>query len=95
MALRAPDFKPSPQFYVSLGAALVSSITGGRKTYLHNKLADLRKHKIFVEQRADVDCDITLGRQISTSMHSTRQSGSSRQKSESQGSTHWAEGERL
>ena len=45
VALSAPEFKPSPQFYVSFGSALVSCATGGRKTCLHNKLRALHKHK--------------------------------------------------
>ena len=45
MQFNHPDFKTSPQFYMSFGALLVSCITGGRKTYLRDKLKALRAKK--------------------------------------------------
>jgi len=45
MQFNLPDFETSPQFYVSFGALLVSCITGGRKTYLRDKLKALRAKK--------------------------------------------------
>jgi len=45
MQFSQPDFKTSPQFYVSFGALLVSCITGGRKTYLRDELKMLRARR--------------------------------------------------
>jgi len=49
IAFRRPGFKASPQFYVGFGALLVSCITGGRKTYLRDKLKALRAKKGEIE----------------------------------------------
>jgi len=51
MAFSRSDFEASPQFYVSFGALLVSCITGGRKTYLRDKLKALRARKGELEQQ--------------------------------------------
>ena len=48
---RHPDFKTTPQFYVSFGSLLVSCITGGRKTYLRDKLKWLRAKKGELEAK--------------------------------------------
>jgi len=51
MAFSHPDFEPSAQFYASFCALIVSCITGGRKTYLRDKLRWLRMRKGEIEQQ--------------------------------------------